>query len=338
MATIKDVARAAEVSIATVSAVVNGSSYVSPELRVRVEASIEALGYTPSQTARNLQRGRSQLIALVVADLANPFYSDVVCAAEATVAAWGYSLVIFNSDEKPDKERRILERIQALSCDGVILVPVNETSHYAKQLFKHSPPMVLFGRSVEGEKFDSVTIDNYNAALQITNYLLDLGHRNIGSITGPENLSTGRDRLKGMINALNARGVNLRSEHIRCGEFREEVAYSVAREMLSRNDRPTALYVANGVMSLGVMRALADINMKCPSDLSLASTDTIPGIGGLRPRLTRTEHPTTEMVNEAVRLLIDRIDRNTDIEPRGVVFQPALIVGDSCAPVRQFES
>ena len=337
MATIKDVARAAEVSIATVSAVVNGSAYVSPELRIRVETAIETLGYTPSQTARNLKRGRSQLIALVVADFANPFYARIACAAEATVAAWGYSLVIFNSDEKPDKERQILERIQMLSCDGIILVPVDETSLYARQQFKHSPPMVLFGRSVEGDKFDSVTIDNRQAAFQITNYLLDLGHLQIGSITGPEYLSTGRDRLRGMKDAMVGRGVDLRAEYFRCGEFREEVAYSVAREMLAGADRPTALYVANGVMALGVMRALADLDMRCPTDLSLASTDTIPGIGGLRPRLTRIEHPATEMVNEAVRLLIDRIERskrNGDIQPRGVVFQPTLVVGDSCAPVR----
>ncbi|MBL4647205.1 MAG: LacI family DNA-binding transcriptional regulator, partial [Rhizobiales bacterium] len=128
MATIKDVAREAGVSTATVSAVINDSAYVSPDLRTRVLATIKDLKYTPSLVARNLKRGRSQLIALVVADLANPFFAKLVCTAEAAVAAWGYSLVVFNSDEKLDNERKILSRIRMLSCDGVILVPVDRTS------------------------------------------------------------------------------------------------------------------------------------------------------------------------------------------------------------------
>ena len=119
MATIRDVATAAGVSTATVSAVINDSAYVSPELRGRVLAAISELGYAPSQVARNLSRGRSQLIALAVADLANPFFARIVWAAEAAAAAWGYSLVVFNSDEKPEAEKRILDRIRTLSCDGV---------------------------------------------------------------------------------------------------------------------------------------------------------------------------------------------------------------------------
>ena len=121
---------------------------------------------------------------------------------------------------------------------------------------------------------------------------------------------------------------------MRSGEFREEVAYSAARAMLEQPDRPTALYVANGLMALGVMRAIADIGLRCPEDVSVASTDNIPGIRGLRPNLTRTEHPIVEMVNEAVRLLVDRMNRGDAVEARNVVFPSALIVGDSCAPLR----
>jgi LacI family transcriptional regulator len=120
---------------------------------------------------------------------------------------------------------------------------------------------------------------------------------------------------------------------MRSGEFREGTAYSVAREILEGKDRPSALYVANGVMALGLMRALSDLGLRCPEDISIASTDTIPGIGGLRPRLTRTEHPISDMVNEAFRLLLDRISNGPPSSPRNVVFQPTLVVGESCAPV-----
>lgn len=333
MATIRDVAKAAGVSTATVSAVVNDSAYVSPELRARVEAAVRELNYAPSMVARNLKRGKSQLIAIVVADLANAFFSRMVCLAEAAAAAWGYSLVVFNSDEKPEAEKRILSRIRMLSCDGIVLVPVGETAQNMRDDDGKSIPTVLFGRIVDDRRSDTVTIDNVSAGRQATNYLLDLGHRRIGSITGPLQLTTGRGRHDGMMQALQARGVTPLPHHIRSGEFREGTAYSMAREILESEDRPTALYVANGVMALGLMRALSDLGLRCPEDISIASTDTIPGIGGLRPRLTRTEHPLSDMVNEAFRLLIDRISNGAPPSPRNVVFQPALVVGESCAPM-----
>jgi LacI family transcriptional regulator len=336
LTTIKDVARAAGVSTATVSAVVNDTAYVSPPLRTRVLAAIEELNYAPMSAARNLKRGRSQLIALVVSDLANPFFARIVCAAEAAVADWGYALVVFNSDEKPDNERRIMARIRMLSCDGIVLVPIGAGRHREPRE-PDGVPTVLFGRVVEDERSDSVTIDNVAAARQVTDYLLDLGHRRIGTITGPLHLTTGKGRLDGMLQALAARGLEPPPGFTRCGEFRESVAYSVAREMIERPDRPTALYVASGVMALGAMRALADLGLRCPEDISIASTDTIPGIGGLRPRLTRTEHPLTDMTNEALRLLVDRIDHGGNGPPRHVVFQPSLVLGDSCAPVRSAE-
>ena len=336
LATIRDVAKAAGVSTATVSAVVNETAFVSPELRGRVTAAIAQLDYAPLSAARNLKKGRSQLIALVVSDLANPFFARVVYAAEAAAAAWGYSLVIFNSDEKPDNERRVMARIRALSCDGILLVPVDSNLKSDQRADDgHTIPLVHFGRTADHGRADSVTIDNVSAARQVTNYLLDLGHRSIGTITGPLHLTTGRGRLDGLLEAMAARHLVPQPDHVRSGEFREEVAYSVAREMIARPDRPTALYAASGIMALGVVRALVDLGLSCPEDISLASTDTIPGIGALRPRLTRTEHPVTEMVNEALRLLNDRITRMRHTTPRHVVFQPALILGDSCRPARK---
>lgn len=334
MATIKDVAKAAGVSTATVSAVVNGTAFVSPELRDRVNLAVSQLDYTPSNFARSLRRGRSQLIALCVADLANPFFARVVVAAEAAAAAWGYSLLVFNSDEKPDIERRILGRVRTLSCDGLVLVPTGSADYYRRTGFAQGAvPTVLLGRSIGNDRFDTVALDNISAGAQTTNYLLDLGHRNIGSITGPQQVTTGAGRLEGMRQAMAARGLEPRAEHVRSGEFREDTAYSIATSMLGEPDRPTALYVANGVMAMGVMRAVIDAGLRCPQDISIASTDTIPGIGGLRPRLTRTEHPIVDMTNEAIRLLLDRVDGTVEQRARNVVFQPGLVVGDSCMPV-----
>ena len=336
MATIRDVANAAGVSTATVSAVVNGSAYVSPGLRARVLEAIGQLGFAPSQLARNLRRGRSELIALVVADLSNLFFSRVVCAAETAVAAWGYSLVVFNSDEKPEAEKQILNRVWRLRCEGLVLVPVSNTlSGPLREFEDRRVPTVLFGRTVDDDGLDTVTIDNFSASFQVTNYLIDLGHTRMGTITGPLQLSTGRARLEGMQAAMSAKGLPLDPRFVRSGEFREDAAYSVARAMFEQPDRPSAIYVANGAMALGVLRAVADVGMRCPDDISVASTDNIPGIRGLRPQLTRAEHPIVEMVNESIRLLMDRINRDGQAEPRNVVFPPTLVVGDSCAPLRK---
>jgi LacI family transcriptional regulator len=334
-ATIKDVARTAGVSTATVSAVINDSAYVSPALRARVQEAVRDLGYAPSQLARRLRTGASELIAIVVADLSNPFYARVVCAAEAAVAAWGFSLVVFNSDEKPEAEKRVISRVRALSCDGLILVPVGgAVSALSRDADGRRIPTVLFGRTLEGNGLDAVTIDNFAASFQATNYLIDLGHKRIGAITGPRHLSTGLARIAGMQAAMSVKGLTFEPRFVRSGDFREEAAYSAARALLEQSERPTALYVANGLMALGVMRAIADAGLRCPEDLSVASTDNIPGIRGLRPNLTRTEHPIVDMVNEAVRLLVDRMKRGDAVEARHVVFPSALVVGDSCAPLR----
>jgi LacI family transcriptional regulator len=334
-ATIKDVARTAGVSTATVSAVINESAYVSPALRARVLEAVRDLGYAPSQLARRLRTGVSEFIAIVVADLSNPFYARVVCAAEAAVAAWGFSLVVFNSDEKPEAEKRIISRVRTLCCAGLIIVPVGgAVSALSRDVDSRRIPTVLFGRTLEGDGLDAVTIDNFAASYQATNYLIDLGHKRIGAITGPRHLSTGLARIEGMQSAMSAKGLTVEPRFVRSGDFREEVAYSAARALLEQPERPTALYVANGLMALGVMRAIADIGLRCPEDVSVASTDNIPGIRGLRPNLTRTEHPIIDMVNEAVRLLVDRMKRGDAVEARRVVFPSALVVGDSCAPLR----
>jgi len=336
MATIKDVAKAAGVSVATVSAVVNGTAYVSPGLRGRVLEAIDNLGYAPSQLARNLRRGRSGLIAIAVADLSNMFFSRVVCAAETAVSAWGYSLVVFNSDENPEAEKQILNRVLTLRCEGLLLVPVSgPVSPALRELDGRRLPTVLFGRTVDDDRLDTVTIDNVSASYQVTNYLIDLGHARIGAITGPMHLSTGKARFEGMQAAMSAKGLALDPRFVRSGEFREEVAYSAARSMLEQGERPSAIYVANGAMALGVLRAVGDLGLRCPEDISVASTDNIPGIRGLKPALTRAEHPIVEMVNESVRLLMDRINRGARAEPRNVVFPPTLVVGDSCAPLRK---
>jgi LacI family transcriptional regulator len=334
MSTIRDVARQAQVSTATVSATLNNTAYVSPDLKARVLAAVEQLGYAPSGIAKSLKTGKTRLLALVVADVSNPFFTGLIDAVESAAYDWGYALILCNSDEKFERERNHLSLARTQRCDGMILAPTGDIEDYrAAGMRAFSAPTVLIDRVLDSWNVDSVTLDNVSAAMQATNYILDLGHRRIGTISGPPHVSTGGDRLAGFKKALAAQNVPLDSAHVRSGDFREDSAFAVTREMLSRPDRPTALYVANNLMLVGVMRAVAEAGLVCPADISIVSTDDFSWATAFRPRLTTVRQPVREMGAEAVRLLVERIERGTEEPCKRLVLLPTLIVRESCAPL-----
>lgn len=334
MPTIRDVAREAQVSTATVSATLNSTAYVSPDLKARVLAAVERLGYAPSGVAQSLKTGRTGLLALVVADVTNAYFTSLISAVEAAAEEWGYSLILCNSDEQFEREQKFLHSIRARRCDGLILAPTGELAAYqALNLGALFQPTVLIDRVIDFWPADSITLDNLAATFHATNYLLDLGHRRIGAITGPRHVSTGADRHLGFLQAMAARGLAPDPQHVRSGDYREERAYSVTREMLRLPDRPSALYVANNLMLIGVMRAIAEAGLDCPGDISVVSIDDFPWANAYRPRLTTVGQPVAEMGTEAVRLLVERITGKVKDPPRRLVMHPTLIVRDSCAPV-----
>ncbi len=334
MPTIRDVARRARVSTATVSATLNNTAYVSPDLKARVHAAVESLGYAPSGIAKSLKTGKTRLIALVVSDISNPFFTELVDAVESAAFDWGYSLIVGNSDEKFERERHHLNLIRTQRCDGMILTPTGDQEDYRIAGLQSFPvPTVLVDRSLPTWDVDSVTLDNVSAAQQAANYIVDLGHRRIGTISGPSQVSTGADRLAGFRKALATHGLSLKPSHARSGDFREDMAYSATREILALPDRPTALYVANNLMLVGVMRAIAEAGLVCPADVSVVSTDDFSWSTAFRPRLTTVRQPTREIGLEAVRLLVDRIARPSQEPAKRIVMQPTLIVRESCSPL-----
>jgi LacI family transcriptional regulator len=295
----------------------------------------EALGFAPSAIAQGLKKGRTHLLALIVADVANPFFTNLIHAVEAVAADRGYSIVLGNSDETFEKERNCLRRIRAQRCDGLILAPTGEPEAYAmSDLGYLTIPIVMVDRVIESLAADSVTLDNFSAAFQATKYILDLGHRRIASIAGPSHVSTGGDRLAGFKRALTSHGIAPDPSYIRSGGYREDLAFSATRELLALPEPPTAIYVANNLMLIGVMRALNDAGLACPADISIVSTDDFSWSTAFRPRLTTVSQPVTDMAVEAVRLLVDRIGRGSTEPPRRLVLQPTLIVRESCAPLR----
>ena len=333
MATMKDVARLAGVSIATVSATVNRSAFVSPALRQRVSDAIHQLGYAPDGVARSLKRGRTQLVGLIVADITNSFFTELVHVIEAAIQGAGYSVLLCDTDEDFEKERNYLNILQTHRVDGVILAPTGAASDYqGLKALGERLPLVLVDRALPELGFDAVTVDSFAAAYAATSHLLDLGHRDVATIAGPAHLGPAHDRLRGFRAALEDRGIQVRPDFIRSGSFREEEAMAAAQALLSGADRPSAVFVANNHMMIGVMRAIANLRLSCPKDVSVVGIDDFPWANAFTPRLTVVRQPVEAIGRAAVRLLLERTAGEVQRPPVHHVLQPELMVRDSCAP------
>jgi LacI family transcriptional regulator len=332
MATMKDVARLAGVSIATVSATVNGTAFVSPELRERVTGAIHQLGYAPDGVARSLKKGRTQLIGLIVADITNPFFTALTHVIEAAMQDAGYSVLLCDTDEDFEKERNYLRILQTHRVDGIILAPTGMGDAYQSlKALSERLPLVLVDRALPDLGLDAATVDSYAGAFEATAHLLDLGHRKVATITGPSHLAPARDRLRGFRAALEGRGIAVRPDFIRSGSFREEEAMAAAQDLLSGTDRPSAIFAANNHMMIGVMRAITQLGLGCPKDVSVVGIDDFPWANAFTPRLTVVRQPVAEIGRAAVRMLLARIAGQSE-RPAHEILRPSLVIRDSCAP------
>ena len=338
--TIRDVARLASVSTATVSNVLNGSRNVAADTRERVLKAVDALGYSPHPAARSMRGGASALLGLIVADIINPFFTELVHSVERAAHAKGYSVLLCNSDEDLGRERQHLKLLRSQRVDGIILAATGHSSRErSAALGQLRVPVVLVDRGFEEFGLDAVILDNHGAALLAMRHLLAFGHQRIAMIGGPLTLSTGAQRLAGYRESLIEAGVRYDPRWVRDVGFREQPAYEAARELLAPPDRPTAMFAANNLIAIGMMRAIADAKLRCPEDISIVSIDDFSWANAFRPRLTTVAQPVAEMGETAMRLLLARLDGSATGEARTEVMTPTLLVRDSCcAPIPNIES
>jgi LacI family transcriptional regulator len=329
--TIHDVARLAAVSVATVSNVLNETRPVAPETRERVLKAVAALGYTPHAAARSMRGRGSGLIGLIVADITNPFFTSLVQSVERAAHAHGYAVLLCNSDEDHDREERSLQLLRTQRVDGIILAATGQASAgRASALGQLRVPVVLVDRGLPEFGLDAVILDNRRAALEATRHILGFGHRRVAMIAGPSNVSTGMDRLAGFREALLEAGVRHEERWVHDAGFREERAYDAACAMLSSPERPTAIFCANNLIAIGVMRSIADARLRCPEDVSVVSIDDFPWANAFRPRLTTVAQPVDAMGEAALRMLLQRIAGNGPAGAHTEVMAPMLVVRDSC--------
>jgi LacI family transcriptional regulator len=330
-----DVARLARTSVATVSAIVNGSARVSPELAARVREAIAAVGYRPDGIARSLKKGSTQTIGLLVTDITNPFFTAVVHSVEDAAQARGYSVFLCNSDEDIAEERTYLDLLLTRRVDGLILVPTGKAADYAGFGAGLRAPVVFIDRAIPGVAVDTVTVDNLRASQVAVEYLLRLGHRRIGIVTGLPHLSTSAERLKGYRRALRKAGIAIDPELVRQGDFRQEGALQAAQSLLALRSRPTAIFASNNLMAIGTMLAVRAAGLSCPEDVSLACFDDFEWAGVFHPRLTVLRQPTAEIGQRAMALLLERLGgAKNGAAPYHIALKAELVVRDSCTPPR----
>lgn len=328
-ASIYDVARESGVSVFTVSAVVNKKSHVGKKLRDRVEAAIGKLNYRPNLIARSLAKQKTHTIGMIVPDIANPFFPMVVRGAEDAAQKHGYNLLLCNSDDSLDKEESAIELLLSKRVDGILLTKAAEGFRPPmRQMIKDAKvPFVLVMRTYPQLTKDAVITDDYQGAYDAVSHLARAGRRRIGLISGPLKVSNAMARWQGFHDALKAQGLPLEPQLVIEGDYRIDSGFRAGHALLSHH--PDGVYVANHLMTIGLLKAAEEMGLSCPDDFGLVSFDDYPWLGVFRPRLTTVELPKHQLGSEAAELLIERIGGS---KKKSAVrkLQPELRIRESC--------
>ena len=299
-----------------------------------IDQAVQALAYRPSIAARSLQSGVTRTIGVVVPDIVNPYLAAVVKGAELVSRGAAYTLVLCNTDEDPDREVRVLESLEG-RIDGLLLAPVTEQSETTEGLRRLGIPIVLIDRRVGSPMgFDCVLIDNHGGARRAIDYLVGLGHRRIGLISGPLESTPGRERHEGAMSGLKEAGIEQPADLIQIGDFRTQGGYQAALRLLALSHPPTAIFAANNMMTIGALRAFHDMRVRVPGELSFVGFDDLLLGELLEPGLTCVDRPMEEQGALAMRLLLGCLDGRVASAPRQIIMETTLKVRGSCGPPR----
>lgn len=331
-ATIKDVAKLAGVSATTVSHVINKSRFVSPGTKARVVEAMRELNYQPNAVARSLRMKTSNTIGLIISDISNPFFTNLVRGVEDVANSKGKNLILCNTDEKTEKEETYLRILRQKQVDGIIMAPTGGPLEFLRQLIEVGFPLVFIDRLPDGIQVPTVTVNNEKASCDAVRHLTSLGHVRIGVVTGMTGISSTVERMKGYERALSENGIETDERLVVEGWSRVEGGYDAAMRLLSLKPRPTAIFATNNLMTIGVMRALRDCGLRCPEDMSVVGFDDFDWASAFHPYLTTVAQPVYELGATAANLLFKRMKaRRMSGNPARVVLEARLIVRESTA-------
>jgi len=298
------IAKAAGVSIGTVSHVINGTAVVREPLRQRVLAAVKALGYEPNELSRGLRLNKTNMIGMIIPDITNPFFPAVVRGVEDVAYKDSYRLVLCNTDNDPDKESVYLGQLRSFLPAGILIIPSPDSS-ISQNLT--GPPVVCIDRRPEGWTGDYVAVANHEGAYKAARHLIEMGHRHIGVISGPSHLANAQERLHGFLKALDNSAIPIAPEYVQEALFDRTSGYAAAMRLLHLLPRPTAIFATNDLMAMGALLAIRESNLTCPRDVSIISFDGLDQTELTDPPLTTIYQSGYQLGYAAARLLLERI-------------------------------
>lgn len=305
MSTILDVASKAGVSSMTVSRYFNHPDLLSEATRDRVRAAVEELQYVPNHAARSLVRGKTRMLALIVGDIINPFFTYFAQGVEHTAQEAGYTLMLASTDERTEKERRYLDVVISRRLDGVLLASAYDHAQQIKRLKQHKIPTVLIDRKVPGAEMDTLTVDSYDGSHQLMRHLVEQGYRKIGFIGGQPGVQSLEERLAGYRDAAREAGL---TPCIHLGRYTQQSGEQIVEEMVAQQKLPEALIAANNLVAVGALTALRRHGLCVPEDVALACYGDLELASLIEPFLTVVTHVPYDMGQRAMKMLLERIE------------------------------
>lgn len=328
---IKKIAKAAGVSTATVSRVLNGSDKVREQTAKKVRDVVEKMNYRLDHVARRMKvkSSDSLVIGLIITDIENPFFSNVAKGVEDVAFKNKHVLMICNTNEDPEKEKFFLNSMLSEKVSGAIIVPTSGNGDFFGKLVEDGFPMVMVDRRPENINVDTVSINNELGGYLATKRLIQNGHTRIGIVCGIKGLSNTVERLGGYKKALNEANIDVSNELITYGDYIESGGREAMEGLLSLNQPPTAVFSTNNLMTLGCIKELYKRNVSIPDEMALIGFDDSSWAEALNPPLTTVKQPGYELGVNAAEILIKRLS-NENVNRVDVVLNPELIVRESC--------
>jgi LacI family transcriptional regulator len=329
--TIKTISEATQVSLTTVSRVLNGVSKkfrISAATEARVLEAAERLGYTPNQTAINLRLNKSFSIGLVIPTLANPFFSNIASIVNQALHAKGYSVLVTDCDEEEKTEIEAVKQLAARNIDGMIIIPSGKDKKHLEVLLKQEIPVVFIDRYFDDLPISYVSTDHYEGAFLMVSHMIASGHKKIACIQGADHVMSNRERVRGYSEAM--KGKKLPEFYIGGSSFTYEDGYLETKLLMQKKDKPTAIFALSDTILLGVLKALAEDGYNVPEDISITTFDNSVYLDFLACPVTSIFQPIADVAHIAIRLLLNKIDQKSNhVKPSGeqekILIVPSII-------------
>lgn len=331
MSTIFDVAKKAGVSIVTVSRLMNNPKIVSPRTAEKIFKVMESLHYQPNQIARSLVGKRTNTIGVIMPDIKNTFFNSWFRFIEEYASEQNINLLLCNTDDDAAKELKYVKLLHSQRVDGIIIAPYSKKSvEYLEKINIH---FILFDRIFRGFKGNFVATDHYQGSVDATEYLLKLGHRRIAVLKGPGIIYSDTERHAAFLDTMAKHHIKVNNDFIVNCEFNEDMAFNAARELLKRKEKPTAIFTFAGLITKGAIKAIEDLHLSIPDDISLLGFDDIPGQDIFLPKITHVLQDISALGKNVMLTLLGTI-QNPDVTTRKrMSISPALMIGDSCKEI-----